>query len=319
MYNNSQYRSITSRGELLTEKSNSKSQFLDKLSTSELVQVFSKEDIEPQKAVSEAISDIIKAINLIVPRLKEGGRLFYLGTGTSGRLGVLDAAECPPTFCSSPELIQGIIAGGDSALKKSSEALEDQESLSIEDLEAKDFCEKDVLIGITAGGTTPYVVTALSYAVKINALSIAISCVPINDVTLPCQVDIRLLTGPELLTGSTRLKAATATKMTLNMISTIVMIKLGKVYGNKMVDVSVTNSKLYDRAIRILQEIAKLELDEAQELLKQTNGSVKLSLLMALGSLGLEKANELLSENNYYLRPALEKVSKASNKSNHNC
>ena len=312
MYDNSKYSSTNSRAALLTEKSNSKSQFLDQLSTPELVEVFSNEDIEPQRAVSEAIPEITKAINLIVPRIKEGGRLFYLGTGTSGRLGVLDAAECPPTFCSSPELIQGIIAGGDSALKKSSEALEDQESLSIEDLDSRDFSKKDVLIGITAGGTTPYVISALSYAVKIEALSIAVSCVPIEDVTLPCIIDIRLLTGPELLTGSTRLKAATATKMTLNMISTIVMIRLGKVYGNKMVDVSVTNSKLYDRAIRILQEIANLELNEAQELLKQTNGSVKLSLLMALGSLELENAKDLLNENNHYLRPALEQLSKAS-------
>jgi len=309
MYNNSRNDRSNSRGGLLTEKSNSKSQFLDQLATSELVELFSKEDIEPQKAVSEAIPEIIKAINLIVPRLKSGGRLFYLGAGTSGRLGVLDAAECPPTFCSSPELIQGIIAGGVSALIKSSEALEDQESLSIDDLNSRDFCTKDVLIGITAGGTTPYVTSALAYAVKIEALSIAISCVPIKDVALPCKVDIRLLTGAELLTGSTRLKAATATKMTLNMISTIVMIRLGKVYGNKMVDVSVTNTKLYDRAIRILQEIANLERNEANELLKLTNGSVKLSLLMALGSLELENAKDLLKDKDYHLRPALEKLS----------
>lgn len=295
------------RGQLLTELSHSSSQDLDKLNTLELVELFSKEDIEPQIAVSRCLPEISKAIESILPKLKSGGRLFYIGAGTSGRLGVLDASECPPTFCSSPELIQGLIAGGDKSLRNSSEELEDSDSQSISDLRLQNFSSRDCLVGITSGGTTPYVISALQYAIELEALAIAISCVRIDQVQLPCDIDIRLLTGPELLTGSTRLKAGTATKMTLNMISTIIMIRLGKVYGNKMIDLSVSNNKLLDRALRILEEIANIDRKKGQELITDSQGSVKVSLLMYLASIDYKTAIETLNNQNQNLRKALAK------------
>ena len=293
------------RGDLLTEESNERSHNLDKMSTSELAEIFSKEDIEPQRAVAKSLPDIVNAIESILLRVKSGGRLIYIGAGTSGRLGVLDASECPPTFCTPPDLIQGIIAGGDSALKNSSEDLEDLDEIAIKDLQSIEFHCNDSLIGITAGGTTPYVISALNYAKELGALSISIACVPIHQIQLDSDIDIRLLTGPELLTGSTRLKAGTATKMTLNMISTILMIRLGKVYGNKMVDLSVSNKKLADRALRILIEIANVDRKEGERLLKVADGSVKIALLMSLCSLDLKHAKDLLSQNDDNLRSAL--------------
>ena len=217
------------RGHLLTEQVNPKSECLDQLTTESLVTLFCEEDREPQRAVAAAIPELIQAVEAITDRLRSGGRLFYLGAGTSGRLGVLDAAECPPTFCSDPDLVQGVLAGGSAALLKSSEGLEDIEQAGQKDLEERDFSPADCLVGIAAGGTTPYVKGGLAYAKEINALAIAISCVPIEQAELPCSIDIRLLTGPELLTGSTRLKAGTATKMALNILSTCAMIRLGKV------------------------------------------------------------------------------------------
>jgi len=208
------------RGHLLTEQANPLSTELDALSTTELVQTFCQEDRRPQEAVAAAAPELVMAIDAIAARLRTGGRLFYLGAGTSGRLGVLDAAECPPTFCSDPELVQGILAGGAPALLRSSEGLEDLEQAGVEDLKARGFSSADALVGIAAGGTTPYVHGALRYAQSIGALAIAMACVPSEQVAMPCEIDIRLVTGPELLTGSTRLKAGTATKMALNILST---------------------------------------------------------------------------------------------------
>ncbi|MDA0963647.1 MAG: N-acetylmuramic acid 6-phosphate etherase, partial [Cyanobacteria bacterium] len=231
------------RGHLLTEQVNPASSELDALSTEDLVGVFVAEDRKPQEAVAGAAAALAQAIDAIAQRLQAGGRLFYLGAGTSGRLGVLDAAECPPTFCSAPELVQGVLAGGAPALLRSSEGLEDLFDAGRSDLEARGFGSGDALVGIAAGGTTPYVHGGLAHARSLGALAIAMACVPAEQVPMPCDIDIRLLTGPEVLTGSTRLKAGTATKMALNILSTGVMVRLGKVYGNRMVDVAVTNSK----------------------------------------------------------------------------
>ena len=294
---------------ILTEQINFTSVDLDTKSTLEIVNLFSEADKEPQKAVSAAIPEIVKAIDEITLKLKSNGRLFYIGTGTSGRLGVLDASECPPTFCSSPELIQGIIAGGEPSLTRSSESLEDVTELAINNLKDKNFTKDDVLIGITASGRTPYVLSALNYSKSINALTISISSVPLNDSTFVSDIDIRLLTGPELLTGSTRLKAGTATKMTLNIISTSVMIKLGKVYDNRMIDLSVSNNKLLTRALGILSDIASINNEDGIQLLKKTNGSVKLSILIALSNLDIVQAKDLLDKSNGNLRIALTKVS----------
>ncbi|MEY3749633.1 MAG: N-acetylmuramic acid 6-phosphate etherase [Cyanobacteriota bacterium] len=294
------------RGHLLTEQANPRSADLDALSTSDLVAVFVKEDRRPQEAVAAAAPALSTAIDAIAERLSCGGRLFYLGAGTSGRLGVLDAAECPPTFCSPPELVQGVLAGGAPALLRSSEGLEDLFEAGREDLELRGFQSGDALVGIAAGGTTPYVHGGLRHAQAIGALAIALACVPAEQVPMPCDIDIRLLTGPEVLTGSTRLKAGTATKMALNILSTGVMVRLGKVYGNRMVDVAVTNSKLEDRALRILADLAGVERQQGRELLSASDGSVKLALLMARKGINAAEAREQLARNGGQLRSALE-------------
>jgi len=290
---------------ILTEQINLTSNELDIKSTNEIVNIFSEADKEPQKAVENAIPEIVNTIDEITVRLKSNGRLFYIGTGTSGRLGVLDASECPPTFCTNPDLVQGIIAGGIPSLTRSSESLEDVSEIAIADLKDRNFSNRDVLIGITASGRTPYVLGALNYSKSINALTISISSVPECESTLDNDIDIRLITGPEILAGSTRLKAGTATKMALNIISTSVMIKLGKVYGNRMVDLSVSNDKLVDRAIGILFDIGSVDKDTAVKLLKRTNGSVKLSLLIALSGMDLIEAKKLLNDSKGNLRTAL--------------
>tara|TARA_Y100001968_G_scaffold1578_1_gene1267 strand:+ start:477 stop:1409 length:933 start_codon:yes stop_codon:yes gene_type:complete len=299
-YKNNDYR-------ILTEQINLSSKELDTKSTFEIVNLFSEADKEPQKAVKKAIPDIVNAIDQITVRLNSNGRLFYIGTGTSGRLGVLDASECPPTFCTNPDLVQGIIAGGIPSLTRSSESLEDIYEISIADLKDRNFSNRDVLIGITASGRTPYVLGALNYSKSVNALTISISSVPESDSYLNNDIDIRLITGPEILAGSTRLKAGTATKMALNIISTSVMIKLGKVFGNRMIDLSVSNDKLMDRAIGILFDIGSVDKDTAVKLLKKTNGSVKLSLLIALTEMDIIEAKQLLNDSNGNLRTALIK------------
>ena len=290
---------------ILTERTNLTSIDLDTKSTYEIVKLFSEADKEPQKAVEKAIPDIVNAIDEITLRLKSNGRLFYIGTGTSGRIGVLDASELPPTFCTNPDLVQGIIAGGIPSLTRSSESLEDLSEIAISDLKDRNFSNRDVLIGITASGRTPYVFAALNYSKSINALTISISSVPETDSTLDNDIDIRLITGPEILAGSTRLKAGTATKMALNIISTSVMIKLGKVYGNRMIDLSVSNDKLMDRAISILFDIGSVDKETAVQLLKKTNGSVKLSLLIALTGMDVVEAKQLLDDSKGNLRTAL--------------
>ena len=290
---------------ILTERTNLTSIDLDTKSTYEIVKLFSEADNEPQKAVEKAIPEIVKAIDEITVRLKSNGRLFYIGTGTSGRIGVLDASELPPTFCTNPDLVQGIIAGGVPSLTRSSESLEDLSEIAISDLKDRNFSNRDVLIGITASGRTPYVFGALNYSKSINALTISISSVPETDSTLDNDIDIRLITGPEILAGSTRLKAGTATKMALNIISTSVMIKLGKVYGNRMIDLSVSNDKLMDRAISILFDIGSVDKETAVQLLKKTNGSVKLSLLIALTGMDFVEAKQLLDDSKGNLRTAL--------------
>ncbi len=300
--------SIEDRGFLITEKSNKSSRNLDELSTSQLVELFTTEDLKPQQAVKLSSPELVIAIDNISEKLQLGGRIFYLGAGTSGRLGILDATECPPTFCTPPELVTGIIAGGINSLIKSSEGLEDDSELGVNDLKKHNFNSKDCLIGITAGGTTPYVLGGLDYAKTINALAIAISCVPNSQAIIPSDIDIRLVTGPEILTGSTRLKAGTATKMALNIISTSVMVKLGKVFKNQMVDVSASNNKLFDRSVRILHDLLGLNRKEASSLINECGGSVKLSLLVSISKLPVNKAKMLLDSKDSNLRLALSSL-----------
>lgn len=294
------------RGHLLTEQPHPSSETLDQLSSQGLVALFVENDLDAQRAVEAAGDALAEAIDQIAARLSQGGRLFYLGAGTSGRLGVLDAAECPPTFCSPPEMVQGVLAGGEAALLRSSEGLEDLVEAGAADLEERGFCEADCLVGIAAGGTTPYVLGALELARSLGALAIAMACVPTDQAAMPCDINIRLLTGPEMLAGSTRLKAGTATKMALNILSTGVMVRLGKVYGNRMVDVAVTNAKLEDRALRILRDLAGVTRDSGRGLLQEAQGSVKLALLMAATQLDAAAAAAQLSKHGPSLRHTLE-------------
>ncbi|MFM7382948.1 MAG: N-acetylmuramic acid 6-phosphate etherase [Microcystaceae cyanobacterium] len=299
---------LPQRGHLLTEQVNPHSQNLDQLSCLELVDLFNQEDAQTLKAIAGAREALAQAIELTSTALRQGGRLFYIGAGTSGRLGVLDAAECPPTFCTPPEMVQGILAGGAAALLKSSEGLEDIWADGEKAVEDYGIGQRDVLVGITAGGTTPYVQGALATAKKRGATTIFMACVPTEQVAIAVDVDIRLLTGPEILAGSTRLKAGTVTKMALNILSTGTMVKLGKVYGNRMIDVAVTNSKLEDRALRILQDLTQLSRSECVELLEKSDRRVKLALLMHWSGIDAVKGQDLLDRHQGNLREALTQV-----------
>jgi N-acetylmuramic acid 6-phosphate etherase len=298
-------RLVEERGHLLTEQVNPYSQNLDQLTSLELVDLFNREDAQTIAAIAQARTELATAIDRTAEALRQGGRLFYVGAGTSGRLGVLDAAECPPTFCTSPELVQGIIAGGAGALLRSSEGLEDQAEDGMQAIAQHQITNLDVVVGITAGGTTPYVHGALHATRQRGATTILIACVPIAQVKAAVDIDIRLLVGPEVLTGSTRLKAGTVTKLALNTLSTGVMVRLGKVYGNRMVDVAVTNKKLHDRALRILQDLTDLSREAAAVLLEQSDRQVKLALLMHWTGLDAIAGRQLLAAHQGNLRQAV--------------
>lgn len=299
-------KQLEERGHLLTEQINPNSQNLDQLSCLELVDLFNQEDRQTIAAIAKVRLPLAEAIAVTAKALRQGGRLFYIGAGTSGRLGVLDAAECPPTFCTPPELVQGIIAGGADALVRSSEALEDRAEDGAAAIDQREVTQLDVVVGITAGGTTPFVHGALQAAKSRGATTIFIACVPQEQFSCDADIDIRLLVGPEILAGSTRLKAGTVTKMALNILSTGVMVQLGKVYGNRMVDVAVTNSKLRDRALRIIQDLTDLNRDTAANLLERSGKNVKLALLMHWTGLDREQSEKLLIANQGNLRQAVQ-------------
>ncbi|MBW4027997.1 MAG: N-acetylmuramic acid 6-phosphate etherase [Acidobacteria bacterium] len=290
--------------QLLTEARNSATENLDRLGTLELVHAMHTADHDVMAAVERELPQIALAIDATVDRLDKGGRLYYLGAGTSGRLGVLDASECPPTYNTPPEMVVGIIAGGDVALRNAVELAEDDPGQGRADLEAHGFCAKDVLVGIAASGRTPYVLGGMEYASNIGAVTIGLSCVPGSQVALAAQIGITPATGPEVVTGSTRMKAGTATKLVLNMITTGVFVRLGYVYGNLMVNVQPTNAKLVDRARRIVASITGLETAEAAELLQQA-GSVKVAVLMHRLGLNKGEAEMRLAAAHGRLRTAL--------------
>jgi N-acetylmuramic acid 6-phosphate etherase len=296
------------RGYLLTEQANPHSQNLDQLSALEIVELFNREDAKAVAAVGQEKEAIAEALTVIAAAIANGGRLFYVGAGTSGRLGVLDAAECPPTFCSDPELIQGILAGGMNAMVRSSEALEDREDDGAAAIAERKISDRDVVFGITAGGTTPYVHGALKEAKQRGAKTIFFCCVPPDQFPMQYDIEIRPLVGAEILAGSTRLKAGTATKLVLNTISTGVMVQLGKVYGNRMIDVSVTNSKLEDRAIRIIRDLTSLSREAAADLLERSGKKVKLALLMHWKSVDADSAAQILQASNGHLGKALSGI-----------
>ena len=300
---------LQSRGHLLTEQINPQSQNLDRLSSEEIVDLFNQEDTKTIKAIANARDALAKTIDVTAEALKQGGRLFYVGAGTSGRLGVLDAAECPPTFCTPPELVQGILAGGAAALVKSSEALEDRPEDGAQAIRDRQVANLDVVVGITAGGTTPFVHGALKEAKVRGATTVAMSCVSAEQVPIEADIDIRLLVGAEILAGSTRLKAGTVTKMALNIISTGAMVRYGKVYGNRMIDVAVTNDKLYDRALRIISDLTKLDRPAAAALLDKSQKKIKLALLMHWTGLDSAAGEALLIHKQGDLRSVIDQQS----------
>jgi N-acetylmuramic acid 6-phosphate etherase len=260
---------------LLTEQRNPASTHIDELSTVEMLAVINREDAGIAGAVGAEIPNIARAVDAVVQAFENGGRLFYIGAGTSGRLGVLDASECPPTFNVPPEMVQGIIAGGEAALTRSSEGVEDDPAAGARDLSARGFGAADVLAGIAASGRTPYVLGAIDAARAMGAVTVGISCVPDSALARAVDIAITPLTGPEVLTGSTRLKAGTATKLVLNMITTGSMIRRGYVYGNLMVNVQPTNGKLADRARRIVRDAAGISDAEAAECLERAGNVVR--------------------------------------------
>jgi len=287
---------------LLTEQVNPASAGIDALDTEAMLRVVNAEDRLVAEAVAREIPAIARAVEAIVARLRAGGRLFYIGAGTSGRLGVLDASECPPTFGVSPELVQGIIAGGEGALRRSTEGSEDDPAAGARDLAEPRFGAGDALVGIAASGRTPYVLGAVAEANRLGAATIGLSCTPDSELARAATMAITPLVGPEVITGSTRLKAGTAQKLVLNMLSTGVFIRMGYVYGNLMVNVQPTNAKLADRARRIVARAAGVPHGRAAELLEAAEGNVRCAILMAGGMerdearRRLERAGGRLSE-----------------------
>ena len=280
---------------LTTEQRYLESEGIDRLPTEGILAVMNAADAQIAGAVAREIPRIASAVDAIVAAIQAGGRLFYLGAGTSGRLGVLDASECPPTFQVPPDMVTGIIAGGPAALTKATEATEDDPAAGARDLVSAGFGKKDVLVGIAASGRTPYVLGAVAKAKEIGAVTCGISCNPDSPLSRAVDFPIEPVAGPEVIAGSTRMRAGTATKMVLNMVSTAAMIRLGYVYGNLMVNVQPTNGKLEDRARRIIQEAAGVSYERAAELLDQAGRSVRTAIVMEKKKIDRAEAERMLA------------------------
>jgi len=279
---------------LLTEQANPASAGIDGRSTTEILRIMNEQDAMVAGTVAAEIPQIARAVDLIVGAIRTGGRVFYMGAGSSGRLGVLDAAECPPTFGVSPELFEAIIAGGETALARATEASEDDPSGGERDLAEHGFQKSDVLVGIAASGRTPYVLGAIAAARDLGAVTVGISCTPDSQLARAVDIAITPVPGPEIIAGSTRLRAGTATKMVLNMLSTAAMIRLGYVYGNRMVNVRPANAKLRDRAIRIVAEAGNVEESRAAWALDEAAGSVAVAIVMVRLDVERSRAEQLL-------------------------
>jgi len=290
---------------LTTEARNPQSEDLDTLSPLEIVQLINSEDAKIAAAVAQQAEPIAKAVEVISHRLGHGGRLIYAGAGTSGRLGMLDAAECPPTFNSDPKQVIGLIAGGPKAMAKAVEGAEDSLELAAEDLRKIELCSQDVVVGIATSGRTPYVIGALDYARSQGAYAIGLSCNRDAAISARADLSIAPIVGPEVLSGSTRLKGGTATKMILNILTTGAMVRLGKTYGNLMVDLQATNTKLTERAKRIVQSLTDLSSEEAEKLLKRCQGELKTAIVAQQLDLSSEEARSQLKAANGHLRNAL--------------
>lgn len=292
-------------GALISESRNPATMELDKLSTLAMLTCINDEDCKVPEAIRLVLPAIAQAVDLAAEALKQGGRLIYLGAGTSGRLGVLDASECPPTFGVPHGMVIGLIAGGPGALLKAVEGAEDDMALGMRDLKDLHLTATDMVVGLAASGRTPYVIGALRYARQLGCPTAAISCNPDSPIAQEAQVAISPVVGPEALTGSTRMKSGTAQKLVLNMLSTGAMVRLGKVYQNLMVDVKATNVKLVDRACRIVVEATGASRAEAENALSQTEFEVKPAILMILKGVSAEQARQDLQQHQGYLRAAL--------------
>ena len=290
------------RKDLSTEKQNVESSNIDELSTARILELINNEDASIPKKIAASLAEIEQTVDLCIQSLTSDGRIFYIGAGTSGRLGVLDASEIPPTFSAPNDLFTGIIAGGDKALKNSVEGAEDDPEQAIQDLKAHAVKKDDVLIGISSSGAAKYVQSALNYARSIKVKTVYIICNKTPYLPVDADVMVVLETGPEIITGSTRMKAGTATKMVLNMISTATMIKLGKVYGNLMVDLMAVNDKLIDRGCRIVSQLTNVDEVVAKRTLVRSNMSVKTAIVMIYHSVGFDKAKKMIDDNNGMLR-----------------
>ena len=280
---------------LLTEQANPASASIDALPTEEALRIINAEDSKVAPAVEREIPAIARAVDAITAAFERGGRLFYIGAGTSGRLGVLDASECPPTFSVPAEWVQGIIAGGEAALSRATETTEDDPAIGARDLTARSFTAQDVLVGIAASGRTPYVLGAVAEARRLGAVTVGISCTPDSELSRAVDIAITPLVGPEVVAGSTRLKAGTAQKLVLNMLTTGAFIRLGYVYGNLMVNVQPKNTKLVDRARRIVSQAAGVSYERAGALLDEAGGSVRTAILMAKSGIDRAEAERRLA------------------------
>jgi N-acetylmuramic acid 6-phosphate etherase len=290
-----------------TEKRNPASANIDRLSTLEIVELINREDCTVPQAVGSQRERIAAAIDMIVEQLRAGGRLFYVGAGTSGRLGVLDASECPPTFGVKPALVQGIIAGGRPALVRSIEGAEDHADDGAKAVDRKRVNRRDVVVGLAACGMTPFVRGALQRARRLGARTICVTCAPEAVGFIPAEIVVNPVVGPEIVTGSTRMKAGTATKLVLNTLTTAAMIKLGKVYGNLMVDLRAVNNKLRDRSERIVMELTGLSRPRARALLQRADGRLKSAVVMHFRKVDLQGATRILGACNQSLRRAIER------------
>ena len=284
-------------GQMITEQRNPNSMQIDRASALEIVQLINNEDKLVPLAIEKCLPQIVQAVEKIVAAFQQGGRLVYMGAGTSGRLGVLDASECPPTYGVSPEMVVGLIAGGERALRHPIEGAEDNREQGKLDLQAIEFSAKDVLVGIAASGRTPYVLGGLDYAKELGAVTISIASNPNSAMATLADIAIETLVGAEVLTGSSRMKSGTAQKLVLNMLTTASMILMGKCYQNLMVDVQASNEKLRARAIRIVMQATECSKETAEKMLQTAEGNAKLAIMMILGNLDKESAVKILQEN----------------------
>lgn len=291
---------------LVSEGRNPDTMDIDLLSSLEIVERINQQDKLVPLAVEKELPHIAAAVDKITAAFKQGGRLIYMGAGTSGRLGVLDASECPPTFGVSDQMVIGLIAGGRDAMFKAREGAEDSATLGVDDLKTVGFNQRDVVVGIAASGRTPYVIGALEYANDLGAVTVALSCNPDSPIAALAQIAISPVVGPEALTGSTRLKSGTAQKLVLNMLTTASMIRLGKSYQNLMVDVKATNKKLVARAVRIVMQATDCERDVAEALLAESGNNAKVAILMYLTGVNAEQAKARLSDSDGFLRRAMD-------------